>query len=266
MSKLSLSKIHQQVNEVMPQVNDLLVKKFSLPKKISYKAGGIDHLSTSVVTETDQQVEELLRKKLLQILPGSGFIGEETPAAPAQEYNWIIDPIDGTQNFANHVPIFAISIALWQNQRPIYALTSFPMFKETVHAFSGQGVFLNNHPLKFKKTVDKKPLVVYSLIGDKNLHRQVISAVNEVVLNPRNYGSCVFHGSNLALGRIKAGVFINQALWDIAAIVLLAKEARLTIHWISPQPDLTKDDLKKYQYSLVIGPEKLAEQLVSKLK
>lgn len=263
MSQLSLSKIHQQVEKILPLTNQQLYRSFFKNNPVSYKSG--NQASISVVTQVDSQTEIFLKKELKKILPPAGFIGEETLAAPAQEYNWIIDPIDGTQNFANHVPIFAISIALWQNQRPIYAITSFPMFGETVHAFSGQGVFLNNRPIKFKKTVDKKPLVVYSLIGDKNLHRQVISAVNEVVLNPRNYGSSVFHGSNLALGRIKAGVFINQALWDIAAIVLLAKEAGLTTRWVSPQPDLSKDNLKKYQYSLVIGQEKLATDLAANL-
>ncbi len=260
---MDLFKIHQQVVKVVSAANRRLYASFFKNNPVSYKSG--DQASISVVTQVDSQTEIFLKKALKKILPEAGFIGEETPAAPAQEYNWIIDPIDGTQNFANHVPIFAISIALWQNQRPIYALTSFPMFGETVHAFSGQGVFLNNRPFKFKPAVDKKPLVVYSLIGDKNLHRQVISAVNEVVLNPRNFGSSVFHGSDLALGRIKAGVFINQALWDIAAIVLLAHEAGLTIHWISQKPDLSKDNLKKYQYSLVIGPEKLATDLAAKL-
>lgn len=260
---MDLFKIHQQVIKVVSAANQRLYASFFKNNPVSYKSG--DQASISVVTQVDSRTENFLKKKLKSILPQAGFIGEETPAVPAQEYNWIIDPIDGTQNFANHVPIFAISIALWQNQRPIYAITSFPMFGETVHAFSGQGVFLNNRPIKFKKTVDKKPLVVYSLIGDKNLHRQVITAINEVVLNPRNYGSCVFHGSNLALGRIKAGVFINQALWDIAAIVLLVQEAGLTINWISPHPDLTKDNLKKYQYSLIIGPEKLTNDLASKL-
>lgn len=264
MPLLSLSKIHQQVEKILPLINQQLYRSFFKNNPVSYKSRG--QASISVVTQVDRRTENLLKKKLKSILPQAGFIGEETAVSPDQEYNWIIDPIDGTQNFANHIPNFAISIALWYKNRPVYAVTSFPMFKETVYAISGRGVFLNDRPIKFKKTVDKKPLVIYSLVGDKNLHRQIIAAVNKIVLNPRNYGSCVFHGSYLALGRIKAGVFINQALWDIAAIVLQVQEAGLTIRWISAQPDLSKDDLKNYQYSLVIGPEKLATDLAVKLK
>ena len=248
----------------MPSVNRLLVKKFSLPKKISYKPGGIDHLSTSVVTETDQQVEELLRKKLLQILPGSGFIGEETPLI-VKEYNWIVDPIDGTLNFANQVPVFACSIALWHKNEPVYAFVSLPLIQETIHAFSGKGLWLNGRQVKPIRLPSPKIFLTFSCVGDSRLQSRVFKVVLQFTSSPRFYGSCVFHGAQIALGRIDGGVFINQGLWDIAAIVLLAKEAGLTIKYVSKQPNITADDLKNYQYSLVIGPEKLANDLAAKL-
>ena len=264
MSQLSLSKIHQQVNNFMPAVNRLLVKKFSLPKKISYKAGGIDHLGTSVVTEVDRQVEELLKKKLLQILPGSGFIGEET-SVQIKDYNWIVDPIDGTLNFANQVPVFACSIGLWHKNEPIYALVSLPPAAETIHAITGHGIWLNGRRIRLIKKNPQKLFITYSLVGDKKLHQKVLDRVLEFSTSPRTYGSCVFHGVQISLGRIDAGVFINQALWDIAAIVLLAKEAGLAVRYVSAPPSISSDDLKNYQYSLVIGPEKLADQLYDHL-
>ncbi|MCG2691746.1 hypothetical protein L6272_02850, partial [Microgenomates group bacterium] len=178
MPPLSLSKIHRQVNNFMPQVNRLLVKKFSLPKKISYKPGGIDHLSTSVVTETDQQVEELLRKKLLQILPGSGFIGEETGVS-VKEYNWIVDPIDGTLNFANQIPVFACSIALWHKNQPVYALVSLPLIKETIHAFAGKGIWLNGQQVKPIRQPSPKIFLTYSCVGDRRLQNRVFAALLE---------------------------------------------------------------------------------------
>lgn len=259
-----LTKIHQQVNSFMPQVNDLLIKQFSLPKKISYKPGGIDHLSTSVVTEADQQVEELLKKKLLQFLPGSGFIGEETPVR-VKDYNWIIDPIDGTLNFANQVPVFACSVALWHYNEPVYAIVSLPITQEIIHGFTGKGLFINNKPVKLLKAPAAKIFITYSCVGDRQLQSKVFKQVLQFTSSPRFYGSCVFHGAQIALVRIDAGVFINQAIWDIAAIVLLVQEAGLTIRWISAQPDLAKDNLKNYQYSLVIGPEKLATDLAARL-
>ena len=261
---MDLFKIHQQVNNFMPAINRQLVKKFSLPKKISYKAGGIDHLSTSVVTETDQQVEELLKKKLLQIFPGSGFIGEETPIA-VKDYNWIVDPIDGTLNFANQIPVFACSIALWHKNEPVYAFVSLPLIQETIHAFAAKGIWLNGQQVKPIRQPSSKIFLTFSCVGDRRLQNQVFAAVLQFTSSPRFYGSCVFQGVEIALGRIDGGVFVNQGLWDIAAIVLLAQEAGLTVKYVSAPPSITSDALKDYQYSMVIGPEKLATDLAAKL-
>lgn len=248
----------------MLPINRLLVKKFSLPKKISYKAGGIDNLGTSVVTETDKQVEETLKTKLLKILPGSGFIGEETPVE-TKEYNWIVDPIDGTLNFANQVPVFACSVALWHNHEPIYAHTSLPLTGEIIHAIKGQGLWLNNKRVLPVKKTSQKLFLTYSIVASVAQTKKILNQIFQFTSSPRSFGSCVFHGANIALGRIDGGIFVNQAIWDIAAIVLLAQEVGLTVKYLSSLPDLTKDDLKKYQYSLVIAPEKLANDLAVKL-
>ena len=249
----------------MPAINRLLIKKFSLPKKISYKAGGIDHLASSIVTETDKQVEQILKAKLLKILPGSGFIGEETPTQ-VKEYNWIIDPIDGTLNFANQVPVFACSVALWHQNEPVYCLVSLPLSMETLHAISGQGLWLNHQRVKLTKKTTDKLFLTYSNVGNIQEQNQVYKTILQFTTSPRSYGSCVFHGAQIALGRIDAGVFMNQALWDIAAIVLLAQEAGLSVKYVSKEPNISRDDLKNYQYSLVIGPDQLAKQLCDKLK
>jgi fructose-1,6-bisphosphatase/inositol monophosphatase family enzyme len=262
--QLDLKFIHQKVSNLMPAVNRRLIKQFSLPKKIAYKAGGVDHLGTSVVTETDKQVEKILKTKLLKILPGSGFIGEESEVQP-KEYNWIVDPIDGTLNFANQVPVFACSIGLWHENRPVYACVSLPLSGEVIHAINDQGIWLNGRRVRLIMRNPPKLFLTYSLVGDKGLHQKVLDKVLNFSTSPRTYGSCVFHGAQIALGRIDAGVFINQALWDIAAIVLLAREAGLAVKYLSKTPNISKDDLKNYQYSLVIAPEKLAVDLCRSL-
>lgn len=249
----------------MPAINRLLIKKFSLPKKISYKPGGIDHLASSIVTETDKQVEQILKAKLLKILPSSGFIGEET-AVEVKDYNWIIDPIDGTLNFANQLPVFACSIALWYQNEPIYSLVSLPMTTEILHAFAGGGIFLNGRQVKQLKKNTQKIFITYSNVGNSQDQVRVFQSILKFTSSSRSYGSCVFHGAQIALGRIDAGVFINQALWDIAAIVLLGQQAGLAVKYISREPNISRDGLKNYQYSLVIGPEKLARDLATKLK
>ena len=108
--------------------------------------------------------------------------------------------------------------------------------------------------------------MTYSNVGNGRDQLRVLEMMLQFTTSPRSYGSCVFHGAQIALGRIDAGGFINQALWDIAAIVLLAREAGLAVKYVSKQPNISQDDLKNYQYSLVIGPEKLANDLANKIK
>ncbi|MDZ7586984.1 MAG: inositol monophosphatase, partial [Patescibacteria group bacterium] len=223
-----------------------------------------DHLGTSVVTEVDKQTEEILKQKLPSILPGSGFIGEETPVV-VKDYNWIVDPIDGTLNYAHQVPVFACSIALWHHDQPVYALVSLPISAEIIHAIVGQGIYLKGHQVFLPKQNSQKPFITYSNVGNAQNQTQAFQAILQFTSSPRFYGSCVFHGAQIALGRINAGVFINQGLWDIAAIVLLAQEAGLTVKYLKTPPRLAMDNLKNYQYSLVIGPEKLTHDLAAKL-
>lgn len=248
----------------MPAVNTLLVKKFVLPKKISYKAGGVGQLATSVVTDVDQEVENILRQKLTQILPGSGFIGEETPT-DVHEYNWVVDPIDGTLNYASQVPVFACSIGLWHKNEPVYSYVSLPFSMETLHAFVGVGAWLNGRRIKLKPSQRQRLFLTYTAVGDKATVAGILDKVLEFSPAPRHYGSSVFHGAQISLGRIDGGVFMNQALWDVGAITLLAAEAGLSVKYISKEPDIAGDNLKGYQYSLVIAPEKLAADLAARL-
>ncbi|MCX6816833.1 MAG: inositol monophosphatase [Candidatus Beckwithbacteria bacterium] len=263
MSELSLSKIHQQVVKLIPSINERLRLGFSKTNKVSYKTS--PQLSVSVVTHLDSQIENFLKKALKKILPQAGFIGEETGVNVRPEYNWIIDPIDGTLNFANKIPVFAVSIALWYKNQPVYTLASFPISNEIIHALKSGGIFLNQKKIKPKFNRLKQKLLVYSMVGSAEEKQAVFAKICHVSSVPRSYGSCVFHGVNIALGRIDAGVFVNQAVWDIGAIILLCQEAGLTIKYTSAPPNLGTDNLKTYQYSMVIGSENLANQLYDHL-
>jgi len=263
MFKISLFNIHQQVSSLLPSINHLLVTNFFKTNKVSFKS--TNQLSISVVTKLDSQIETSLKSSLTQILPGSGFIGEETDLDLKPEYNWIVDPIDGTLNFASHISSFAVSIALWHKNEPVYSLVSFPMFNETIYAIKGKGIYLNNRPIKPRAQISPKPFIVYGFVGNSELVKKIYSQIVDIANNPRSYGSCVYHGSYIALGRINAGVFINEALWDIAAIILLVKEAGLNIKYLNSAPQLDKDNLKAYQYSLVMGSKDLVEKLTLKI-
>lgn len=260
---LDLNQIHQQVVKLIPSLNKILLDNYQKTNQVSFKSTG--QLSISIVTQLDSQIENSLKIALKKILPEAGFIGEETGVNLQPKYNWIVDPIDGTLNYASQVANFAVSIALWHKNQPVYSLVSFPVFQEIIYAIKDQGIYLNNQPVKLKASISPKPFIVYSAVGNTKLIQEVYQQIVNLSPSPRNFGSCVFHGTYTALGRVNAGVFINQALWDIGAIILLAQTNGLTVQWLSPQPDLSKDNLKNYQYSLIIGPQELVKKLAIKL-
>ncbi|MFH0942869.1 MAG: inositol monophosphatase [Candidatus Beckwithbacteria bacterium] len=263
MSSISLSKIHQQVKKILPPVNKKLLDNFSKPQQIFYKPSR--HASISVVTRLDSQIENYLKQELKKILPQAGFIGEETPIK-VKEYNWIVDPIDGTFNYAQQLPDFAVSIALWHYNQPVYGLTSFPILHETIHAFNRPGIYLNQKRFQPKADLIKKPLGVYSIVSNQPSMNHIFSQFNSVIPSPRSYGCCVLHGAFTALSRIHVAVLINQAIWDIGAILLLVQAAGLSCRWLSPEPDLSKPQVDAYKHSLIIGQSELVNRLSSKIK
>lgn len=104
---------------------------------------------TNMVTEADKACEKLIIKTIKQNFPDHEILGEESgKTAGKGKFKWIIDPIDGTTNFAHGMPIFGISIAVIEDGRPIIGVVEVPGTGETFWAQKGKGAFLNEKPLK----------------------------------------------------------------------------------------------------------------------
>ncbi len=96
------------------------------------------------VTNMDVAVQEFLKGRLLALLPGSAFIGEESDYEDVDsEYCWIVDPIDGTTNFIRHIPASVTSIGLTYNDEPVLGVVFNPYTDEMYHATKGEGAYLN---------------------------------------------------------------------------------------------------------------------------
>ena len=106
-----------------------------------------------IVTETDTEVENYLRKYLYNVLPQAGFIVEEGKTEMHSDYNWSIDPIDGTKYFANQIPFFFCQVALLKGDEPLIAFVYNPISKQLFHAIKGGGSFCNE--IKITKRPDE---------------------------------------------------------------------------------------------------------------
>lgn len=194
-------------------------------RKITRK-GRID-----LVTETDVAVEEMLKGELAGLLPGSNFLAEESAKdGELSEFTWIIDPIDGTTNFAHGLPMVANSIALWHSGRVVLGVVNLPLLGEKFTAVEGEGAFLNGEPIHVADQSDLEQCLLatgfpYAIEEHletilKHLHR--LLPLTQGIRRP---GAAALDLAYVACGRYDG--FYESALnpWDTAAGWLLVKEA-----------------------------------------
>ena len=187
------------------------------------------------VTKTDKHVEKILIEELSKTKKNYSFIAEETGAIKNKDKNniWIIDPIDGTTNFLHGIPHFAICIAHQSNDEIVSGLIFDPIKDEMFFAEKDKGAFLNNQRLR----VSKKNSLDDCLFSSNH------EGVKFSDFNMRYSGCAALDLAYVASGRLD-GFFHNKInLWDIAAGVLMVKEAGGLVNDIN-KFDINKIDIK----------------------
>jgi len=182
----------------------------------------------SPVTEADVQCELAIREILQSRFPGYGFYGEETGSEGLDaEHLWLVDPIDGTKAFVREYPMFSTQIALMRAGELVLGVSSAPVYGEVAHAQIGRGAFLNGSPLKVS-SVDTLEAAALSAGNLKSLARgprwarygAIVSRLSRI----RGYGDFL-HYHLLAAGKIDAVIESDVNILDIAALVVIVREA-----------------------------------------
>ena len=180
------------------------------------------------VTIADKGTEELAREFWAKETPGFGVIGEEFGIeSPDAEYQWVIDPIDGTKSFIHGVPLFGTLIALYHKNEPIASVIRLPAMKSAVWAVNGGGAFLDGREVRTSKVSQLSDALVLSgtvnTMEDKGFGEGFTKLRRSARLH-RGWGDC--YGYYLvAAGRAEIMVDPVVSLWDIAPFPLLMKEA-----------------------------------------
>jgi len=184
------------------------------------------------VTAADKRCDQVLREELSKARPGYSFLTEETGTVKGTdpEHRFIIDPIDGTTNFMHSLPVFALNVALERTGEIVAAVTYNPISDELFTAEKGAGAFLNNKRLRVAKRRDiHETLISYEVPnrGGKELplSRAEIGILQGKVIGIRSFGSSALAMCYLAGGRIDAFICRDLSQWDIAAGILLVREA-----------------------------------------
>lgn len=188
---------------------------------------------SDLVTEADLAVEELVISRILESFPGHSVLAEETGLRQIQEgtprFQWIVDPLDGTTNFAHGYPFFCVSIALEVDGRLALGVVYDPMAEDLFSALKGDGARLNGEPIHVTSEVALSESLLCT--GFANHRQQVIRNLQlfqAFILSARavrRTGSAALDLCYVAAGRLDGFWELSLHPWDMAAGALILEEA-----------------------------------------
>ena len=216
----------------------------------------------SFYTEVDILSQKKLEQRLLALIPESGCIAEEFNVYTKHEFTWVIDPIDGTRNFARGMPYFGISVALMHHSEVIAGVVYMPALQDMISAQRGLGTWLNGQKVTIEQDryLSAGALIVTSAarLGRTEQQGNIKKVLGHISMGVR-FRVCGAAAVDLAyasLGVYDAVLFENLKWWDVAAGRLLVLEAGGYISDYHKQPVLESFT------TLIAGNPKICEKIL----
>ena len=229
--------IIREINAAIRAAGDIILNADRSTETVESKEG-----HANFVTSYDKAVQEMLKKRLLEILPEAVFVGEEEDvhAQIREGYSFIVDPIDGTTNFIRDMHCSTTSIGLLLDAEPVYAAIYNPYLDELYTAEKGEGAFLNGQPIH----VSDKPLSESMILfGSSPYYPELSKNGFELLINlfsraldVRRFGSAAYDLCMVAAGRAELFFEMQLSPWDYAAGSLIVSEAGGTVTQIDKSP------------------------------
>ena len=220
-----MSDILQITEVIVRQAGAVLMEGYGSVRYIQQK-GVID-----LVTEFDKRSEEVIISSIQQKFPDHAILAEESGQNKTiSEYQWVIDPLDGTTNFAHGIPVFSVSIGLLRNNSPVLGVAYDPLRNEMFSAESGRGATLNNQPIHVSSQTDLGQAVIstgfpYDLrTNPRNNFAQFVQFQLRTQA-VRHLGSAALDCAWTAMGRLYGYWEFGIKPWDIGAGALIVREA-----------------------------------------
>ena len=203
----------------------ILKKQFNSKHEINYKG------EINLVTEADKMSDDLIIAAINSSFPDHGILSEESPAQNSQaKLRWIIDPLDGTTNYAHGYPVFCVSIALENEGVIILGVIYDPLRDDLFIAERGKGAYLNGKKLKVSKTTTLSRSLLATgfpydirVSKDNNINHFNMMAVEAQAI--RRAGAAALDIAYLAAGRFDGFWELKLMPWDMAAGCLMVKES-----------------------------------------
>ena len=215
--------------ELKDKIIEIVKSAAALVKDARFEITQKDNVS-NIVTSSDIAVQHFLCEKLSPLVDGAGFYCEEEDMRAAErEYIWVIDPIDGTTNYARGIPECAISVALVRNKKAVIGVVYDIHKGDVFYAVAGGGAYMNGERLSVSKKRFEEGLICTAMC----LYRKDLAAVcRDIIFDAymqcndfRRFGGAALEICYLAAGRCELYFEIRIFPWDYAAAYLVLEEA-----------------------------------------
>jgi myo-inositol-1(or 4)-monophosphatase len=222
------------------------------------------------VTAVDIAISENIGRALLSRFPSDQFFSEElrdqgSPIAVTSRFSWVLDPIDGTNNFALGIPYCAISLALIEEGEPAYGVVYDLSRRVLMHGGPGLGMFDGGRPARVTgEAPNPEMLIGFHSPNDKAL----VPAADAVLSNfkIRGLGSATLHLADVAAGLLGGAVDFNVKIWDLAAAVAMCRAAGGEVRFLNgEQFPIRSFDVHMRKIMYAAGPPAVAERLCALL-
>jgi histidinol-phosphatase len=226
LSAALVARFHDSALEFADVAREIITRAWHTGFTVERKRDG------SFVTDTDLEVEDRLRALITKQYPDHGILGEEFPPTRASaRFQWILDPIDGTEDYVHRVPTFGSILALHYDGVPLVGVVDHPLLDLRCHAAYDRGTYRNTERVTIADIAPDTPpeqvRVVLSARANFIRYRDegaYFDALTRAYPNHRIYRSCYGHAL-VATGAVDAMVDYHDAPWDLAASRILVEEA-----------------------------------------
>lgn len=211
--------------QIIEKAGEYLLKNFKKDTALISMRG----VSKEITTKYDKESDKLLIKEISKKYPEHNILTEESGFTDKKsDYTWIVDSLDGSSNFAIGNPFFSISIALMKNNEIVLGVINAPYLKELYVAEKGKGAYLNGKKVHVSDVDEFNKSYFLSCEGGEKTNKRIATinaAIHPSLKDLRKLGSGALEGASVACGRVEAYIVTNIYQWDVAAAVLLVKEA-----------------------------------------
>lgn len=260
--RLELNK--HEIQKLCNFANDLADHSRKIIRDFRITGFGIsEKIDKSVVSEVDLAIETYIRQRVREEHPSHGVLGEELGHTnKLSDFQWVLDPIDGTAEFVKGLPFYGTIIGLFYKQRPIVGIVDHDALNERYTAGFGLGAFRNGSLLRLSDLPIETPNQEYRIatsppcnlidrIGNAELFHQIVRHFP----NLRIFHSC-YTQSGAATGAFDASIELCMRIWDLAAVQILIEEAGGVCNWLTPISNWAQQ-----RYSVIIGRPSVVSKL-----